>query len=298
MTARMCAFLRAYHSINSTVKVFDDTAARLMLTDAEYGSISQSLADGASFFFPGCESGTDDALGKVVCEKLAPTPLGRAAFIEDALKTAVRTGTRQYIVLAAGYDTFALRQPEWAEKLRIYELDRTAMSADKLSRILKAGIKTPKNTRYIAADMTEEGWERALIGADGYDPRCISFFSLSGLSYYVSKEEFSGLTAAVSSICGAGSAIAFDYPSEGYYADETGKEHSGLAAGAGEAMRAGYEYPELESLLSENGFLIYELLTPEEITDRFFSEYNKACPARRMQAQRHVNYCLAVKKGY
>ena len=50
-------------------------------------------------------------------------------------------------------------------------------------------------------------------------------------------------------------------------------------------------YDELEQLLEAHGFLIYELLTPEEIQrdviDRAGAE---------LRAVEHVNYCLAVRK--
>ena len=50
-------------------------------------------------------------------------------------------------------------------------------------------------------------------------------------------------------------------------------------------------YDELEQLLEAHGFLIYELLTPEEIQrdviDRAGAE---------LRAFEHVNYCLAVRK--
>src|SRR5262245_30204696 len=38
----------------------------------------------------------------------------RARFAEDELADAVRRGARQYVILGAGLDTFALRQPAFA----------------------------------------------------------------------------------------------------------------------------------------------------------------------------------------
>ena len=69
-----------------------------------------------------------------------------------------------------------------------------------------------------------------------------------------------------------------------------------LAGGAGEPMQASYSYPELEALLAEHGFLIYEHLTPQEITAQYFADYNRANPEHPMSAQNGVNYCLAVRR--
>lgn len=89
-----------------------------------------------------------------------PTPLGRAAFAETALANAAALGAEQYLILGAGYDTFAYRQPAWAEKLTVFELDRTAALEEKRGRLDRVGVTVPDNVHPIGAD---------LAGAD-YDP--------------------------------------------------------------------------------------------------------------------------------
>ena len=42
---------------------------------------------------------------------------------EDRLAAAVGRGVEQYVILGAGFDTFAMRQPTWAQQLRILEVD-------------------------------------------------------------------------------------------------------------------------------------------------------------------------------
>ncbi len=69
-----------------------------------------------------------------------------------------------------------------------------------------------------------------------------------------------------------------------------------LAGGAGEAMLASYSYSDMEALLVNCGFLIYEHLEPKEITEQYFAEYNRANPQHIMSAFNNVNYCLAIKK--
>jgi methyltransferase (TIGR00027 family) len=50
----------------------------------------------------------------------------RSRFVEDQLAEAVTAGVRQYVILGAGLDTFAYRQPAWARQIRIIEVDHPA----------------------------------------------------------------------------------------------------------------------------------------------------------------------------
>ena len=47
----------------------------------------------------------------------------RSRIAEDALLGAVERGVRQIVILGAGLDTFALRNPHGARQIRIYEVD-------------------------------------------------------------------------------------------------------------------------------------------------------------------------------
>lgn len=46
------------------------------------------------------------------------------------LKTAARTGAKQYVILGAGLDTFAFRELEFAEKYPVFEVDHPLTQAD------------------------------------------------------------------------------------------------------------------------------------------------------------------------
>lgn len=69
-----------------------------------------------------------------------------------------------------------------------------------------------------------------------------------------------------------------------------------LAGAANEKMLSSYSCSEMEQLLSKHGFLIYEHLTPHEMTEQYFEIYNNANPEHRMMAFDNVNYCLAVRE--
>ncbi|MBW9159113.1 class I SAM-dependent methyltransferase [Clostridium tagluense] len=299
MTALVSAFSRAYHSVQNAEKVFDDYLAKDILTQSEYEQIASNMSKGINFFNPSFDGTQGEALRWIVDNQLSPSPLGRAAFAEKALENAVRIGAKQYMIFAAGYDTFAYRQPAWASKIQIFELDHPATGSDKQKRIQSVVSEKPANLHYISVDFTENNWESNLIACSEFSQIRISFCSLLGISYYLSKQTFAETINSISCIVPKGSSIVFDYPDEDTYTPKAGKRAQtqvAMAAVAKEKMLASYSYLEVERLLADNNFLIYEHLTPSEITEQYFKKYNQANPDHPIAAFDNVNYCLAVKK--
>ncbi|GAA0180976.1 class I SAM-dependent methyltransferase [Clostridium sediminicola] len=299
MTALVSAFSRAYHSVENKEKVFDDYLAKDILTKSEYNQIASNMSKGIKFFNPLFKGTEEEALRWIVDNQLSPSPLGRAAFAEKALENAVRIGAKQYMIFAAGYDTFAYRQPEWASEIQIFELDHSATAIDKQKRICSVVTEKPTNLHCVSVDFTENNWENDLIAVTEFNQSKISFCSLLGISYYLSKETFAETIKTISSIVPKGSGIVFDYPDEDSYthkAGERAKKQAAMAGAANEKMLASYSYLELEKLLADSNFLIYEHLTPKEITEQYFKEYNRLNPEHTITAFDNVNYCLAVKK--
>lgn len=299
MTALISAFSRAYHSENNEVKIFYDTVARRLISDEEYARISTAMAQGIAFFNPSLKGSDNEALRFVVDSQLSPSPLGRAAFAEKSLETAAAIGASQYLILGAGYDTFAYRQPEWAKNLRIFELDLPATANDKIERLKRAEIEMPENVHFVSTDFTCENPLDSLTSSADFDSGKISFCSILGVSYYLPEPDFQKLICNISAVLSDGSSIIFDYPDEDNYTEKAGdraKKQAMLAGGANEKMLAKYSYKDIEKLLSDAGLLVYEHLTPEQMTDQYFYSYNEANPSHKMAAFDNVNYCLAVKK--
>lgn len=294
MTAFISAFARAFHAENNSVWVFNDFVARSLFSDAEYRQISAQMSRGIAFFEPDFHgSDEEEELRRIVDRCLSPTPLGRAAFAEKALQTAVRIGAGQYLIFAAGYDTFACRRPDWAKTLTVFEIDLPAVAADKQQRLQSAGIRVPEPTRYVSADLTDSVWPDVLRSTPGFRPSARSFCSLLGLSYYLAEADFAALIDRLGRLLPSGSTLVLDYPLAG--ADLPNRQ-SVLARGAGEPMQAAYRPAELERLLAERGFLIYEHLDADEITAQYFGAYNAAHPDAPMTAPPDVAYCLAVRR--
>lgn len=299
MTALVSAFSRAYHSLQNTEKIFDDYLAKDILTQDEYEQIAINMSKGIKFFNPSFEGTQDQALRWIADNQLSPSPLGRAAFAEKSLENAVKIGAEQYLIFAAGYDTFAYRQPEWASKIQIFELDHPIMISDKQKRIQSIMAEKPSNLHYISVDFAEDDWELKLIACPAFEQNRISFCSLLGICYYLPKQTFAKMINTISNIVPKGSGIVFDYPDEDTYTPKAGervKRQVAMAGAANEKMLASYSYAELEQLLGDGNFLIYEHLTPNQITEQYFEKYNQSNPQHPITAFDNVNYCLAVKR--
>ncbi len=74
----------------------------------------------------------------------------RSRYAEDQLAEAVAAGVRQYVVLGAGLDTFAYRNP--FPSLRVFEVDFPATQEWKRSMLAEAGIAVPENLTFVPLD--------------------------------------------------------------------------------------------------------------------------------------------------
>ncbi|MGN1402069.1 MAG: class I SAM-dependent methyltransferase [Bacillus sp. (in: firmicutes)] len=295
MTALISSFSRAYHEENDDPKIFSDNLAKQLMTAGEYEQISRYMAGGIDFFSPDKKeafSTPAETLRWVVHTQLAPTPLARARFSEDALANAIQVGASQYVILGAGMDTFAYRNPDVLEHFHVFEVDHPATQAFKKQRVEQAGWGISDNLHYVPIDFSAGDLVAGLMKA-GLDQHKLTFFSWLGVSYYLTKERFAALLKAISGIVPRGSSIVFDYADEFLFSSDVKRVQNmiAMAKASGEPMKSSFSYPELEKMLEDSGWLIYEHLTSDEIEERFFSGRNDY-----LHAFEHINYCLAVTR--
>ena len=296
ITALMSAFGRAFHAENEEHPVFRDSLAKELMTEEEYTAVQKYLLGGAPFFEPEIDPAVlqpKELLRRLVNVHIAPSPLCRAAYTEQALKTAVLTGTKQFVILGAGLDTFAFREPEFLSKHRVFEVDHPLTQADKKERITRAGWTIPDNLTFVPVDFTKDSLAQRLVAA-GFDPSAKSFFSWLGVTYYLSAEAIDTMLPTLSSLCADGSTLVFDYPDENFFAAPEKRVQNTImmAKAGGEPMQSAFSYSELEKLLEKHGFLIYELLTSDTIQRDIIDK-----TGADLKAFEHINYCLAVRKG-
>jgi methyltransferase (TIGR00027 family) len=93
-------------------------------------------------------------------------------------------GVRQYVILGAGLDTFACRQPSWANSFRIIEVDHPATQEWKRGRLAASNIPLPENLSLIPIDFEKISLAEGLSRA-GLDFSAPAFFSMLGVSQYL-----------------------------------------------------------------------------------------------------------------
>ncbi len=140
--------------------------------------------------------------------------LVRSRYAEDRLADAIRRGVRQYVILGAGFDTFALRRPATEPPLDIFELDlevNQRRKVEKLERLADAG---EHNVHYVPINCESGSVSEALHDA-GCDRSRSSFFSWLGVVHYMRKVAFLRTLSQVADCASPGSELVFDYRADG-----------------------------------------------------------------------------------
>jgi len=197
----------------------------------------------------------------------------RGRYAEDCLRQAVERGVRQYVILGAGFDTFAYRQPEWAAPLRIFEVDHAASQRAKAERLQAAGFAMPANLELVAADFEASSWGETLA-AGGLDLHAPAFFSCLGVLIYLPAESVRSIFRLVAS---------FPKPSEIVFTFSQGGVDSLAqhAAAAGEPWRTYHDPGALRAELSAAGFSTVTFLSPEEAQELYYRGRSDGLPPPR-----------------
>ena len=78
------------------------------------------------------------------------------------MQAAVGRGVSQYVIIGAGMDSLALRQPAFARRLRIIEIDHPATQSYKRERLRTTNVRIPQALAFIAADLNTTSLDKAM----------------------------------------------------------------------------------------------------------------------------------------
>jgi len=256
-TAQRVALRRAAHQLLDDPRVFEDPVALRM---AGLESAASLLAD------PGQSEGTP------LSRYLRAFMAARSRYAEDQLALAVGEGIRQYVILGAGLDTFAYRNPYPDGMLRVFEVDHPATQAWKRTRLAEAGIPIPPDLTFASVDFETQTLAEGLRRA-GHDAGEPTFFSWLGVTPYLTVETVFATLRFIASA--AGSRIVFDYaippssltPLQRRVFDALAQR----VAMAGEPWQAFFDPPSLAEELRRMGFNQVEDVGPEAMNARYFS---------------------------
>jgi methyltransferase (TIGR00027 family) len=251
-TALRVALRRAAHQIHDSPVVFDDPIAVAIL-------------------------------GATYAEELKRTPLrldrpfsiglraflvARSRYAEDNLRRAVENGVHQYVLLGAGLDTFAYRNPY--AQLRVFEVDHPATQQWKRELLQRNGIAIPERITYTPVDFERQSLSVQLSDA-GFNLQEPAFFAWLGVVPYLTLDAFRATLSFVSAQP-PGSGLTLDYgqprsvlpPLERLALDSLASR----VEQAGEPFQLFFTPPEIAAELS--GFHSIEDLGAAEINERYF----------------------------
>jgi methyltransferase (TIGR00027 family) len=258
-TAQRVGMRRAAHQLLDDPKVFDDPVAVRIIGKQ---SASALQADPHQFEATPLSS------------YLRAFVAARSRYAEDKLALAVQHGVCQYVILGAGLDTFAYRNPYPDGMLRVFEVDHPATQTWKRARLEEIGITLPGELTFAPVDFETQTLEEGLRNA-GYNPDKSTFFSWLGVTEYLTTEVVMATLRFIAS-APAGSEVVFDYmispsllaPAQRSRFDELARR----VASAGEPWQAFFDPGLLTRDLQAMGYGYIEDNGPEEINARYFKD--------------------------
>src|SRR5215472_1854291 len=131
----------------------------------------------------------------------------RSRIAEDALSKAVGRGVRQVVILGAGLDTFALRNPH-AARISIFEVDHPATQAWKRQRLVGAELAPPPWLTFVPVDFERDDLQQKLSSA-GFECTSVAFFTWLGVVPYLTRDAIDHTLRYIASI--PNSEVVFDY---------------------------------------------------------------------------------------
>jgi len=249
-TAQRVALRRAAHQLFDEPRVFDDPLA-------------VAIAGGET----GNRADAEQPFSRALRAFLAV----RSRYAEDQLARAVERGLRQYVVLGAGLDTFAYRNP--FPDLQVFEVDHPATQEWKRARLEEAYISIPNDVTFAAVDFERESLEQGLQRA-GFDDAQPAFFSWLGVTPYLSRPAFDATVQFIASRP-RGSGVVFDYAIERRLLSMIQRlaldAMAARVAQAGEPFQLFFDPAALAADLAQFGFSAIEDMDSDAINARYFA---------------------------
>jgi len=194
----------------------------------------------------------------------------RSRIAEDALSAAVERGLRQIVILGAGFDTLALRNPHSALAIRIYEVDHPATQAGKRERLAETQIEVPPWLVFVPVDFERDDLGEKLAAA-GFQQCSPAFFTWLGVVPYLTPDAIDRTLDYMASV--QSSEVVFDYlePPEAFSEElrQIEQERAKQLKKMGERSLSRFEPSGIAAILRSHGLSAIEDIDYQEIASRF-----------------------------
>jgi methyltransferase (TIGR00027 family) len=180
----------------------------------------------------------------------------------------------QYVMLGAGLDSFAWRHPDLVGPLDLFEVDHPASQAWKHQRVIDLGLPVHDHHVFAPVDFENESLRQGLDMA-GFDWTKPTMFSWLGVTVYLTAEAIEATLRTVAS-CATRSEVVFTYSPADDAADDDWREFveimTPIASAAGEPLRSGWSFSDIESLIDRCGLRVADHPNHEELIRRYFAD--------------------------
>jgi methyltransferase (TIGR00027 family) len=213
------------------------------------------------------------ALNDPISRALRAAVVARSRFVEDRLAIRVAAGVRQYVVLGAGLDTFAYRNPFRDEGLRVFEVDHPGTQRWKQQLLADAGIDIPPSVTFVPMDFerADPGDALRLAGFRADQAACISWM---GVTMYLTEDAVLRTLGALAALA-QGTCLCFDYRVPATALDATARVAleviEARVAALGEPWLSTFYPAHLRSRLLGLGFSSAQTATADELNQRYFA---------------------------
>jgi methyltransferase (TIGR00027 family) len=253
-TAQRVAIRRAAHQLLDHPKVLEDPLALRIIGAEAAEALRSSPREHHGFF-----------------RAFRAFMAARSRYAEDQIAHAVANGVNQCVVLGAGLDTFACRNPH--PGLCVFEVDHPATQAWKREQLHAAGIAIPPTVTFVPVDFERQNLADELRAA-AFRESQPAFFSWLGVTPYLTPTAFTTTLSFIAKMP-AGSGVVFDFaidrrllnPGQRIAAEALARR----VAEAGEPFQIFFDPGKLLEELKDLGFRHTEFLDREQLNARYFN---------------------------
>ncbi|QIZ39039.1 SAM-dependent methyltransferase [Saccharopolyspora sp. ASAGF58] len=206
--------------------------------------------------------------------------LCRKCYIDDRFADAVSAGVEAVVILGAGFDTRAHRQPD-PQRTRIYEVDLPE-NIDRKRNLLRGRLG--ESVALVPVDL-ESGELPAALSAHGYRPEQPTLFIAEAVTPYMAGESVRAMFEFLGSAA-TGSRLVCTFLREDFL--------DGTSLRGGEALheeyvvrrklwRFGLDPEQIGDFLAGYGWRQVEQLGPQEYADRYLAPAGRSMPVAALE---------------
>jgi methyltransferase (TIGR00027 family) len=224
--------------------------------------------------------------------------LCRTHYIDQRLMSALRGGTRQVVILGAGFDSRAYRLPG-VERQRFFEVDHPATQAFK-QRVLQRALGRPRpHVVFVPVDFERDSLAERLVAA-GYAASEPTLFIWEGVTSYLSDPAIDQTLAFIGEQSALGSALVMTYLDQRLTPAQTAQPVSRaalFARRAGEPYTAGLDPRRLAERLARFRLHLLEDVSGAEVGSQLFAARRRRSAVSPLYRIAWAQVAPAIQQG-